>query len=141
METKIVSEITEKAENEIVYDIDEGLSFIKDFIKRTSSKAKPFYKLSKKMNGKEPEKQKKETFKFCKEELLNQWMFSFGNKFYKNMELNFIEIDDLYTYILGFFILGNSEKKEMKEKRDELICKTIFEMTQRMHENKEANKK
>lgn len=135
MKKKIVSDLKEAKPNDIIYDIDFGIELLKEFIKKTFLHTKDFKKLSKKMNGKDKEKQEKELHKFCKEKLLKQWNFIFSSKFYVRDEMLKIEDKVLYTYILGVFISGHSELPNVKNNLNKLLANTIYELTQRAVEN------
>lgn len=133
MEKKIVNDLNEAKENDIVYDIDFALELLKEFIKKTFIHTKDFKKLSKKMNGKDKEKQEKELHKFCKEKLLNQWNYIFSSKFYSRNELENIEDKILYTYILGVFISGHSELPNIKNNINKILANSIYELTERVY--------
>jgi len=131
METKIVSNLEEAKENDIIYDIDKGLSLLKEFIKKTAIHTKEFYKISKKMKGRDGKEQKKQLFKFSKEHLLNSFNFYFSSKFFINNELTFLEEEILHNYILGIFISGHSNLPNVKNNLDKILANTIYEMSQR----------
>lgn len=136
METKIVQDLEEAKENDVVYDIDKGISLLKEFIKKTAIHTKEFYKISKKMKGRDAKEQKKQLFKFSKEKLLNSFNFSFSSKFFILNELDFLEEEVLHNYILGIFISGHSNLPNVKNNLDKILANTIYEISQRSFKNR-----
>lgn len=134
MQSKIVTDVNEAKPNDLIYDIDLGVDLLKDFLQKTSVHAKDFKKLSKKMDGKNKNKQQKDLNKFCKDKLLNQWNFYFKDKFYTRNELENLSEDIEYTYILGIFISGNSELPNIKNNLNKVLANSIYELTQRASE-------
>ena len=136
METKIVNNLEEAKENDIVYDIDKGIILLKEFIHKTALHTKEFYKISKKMKGRDGKEQKKQLIKFSKEKLLNSFKFYFSSKFFISNELEFLEEEVLHNYILGIFISGHSSLPNVKNNLDKILANTIYEISQRSFNNR-----
>lgn len=144
--TKIVQSETEANGNEVVYDIEKGVEALNDFIKDTFSHTKDYYKLTKKMNGKDPNSQKKLSYKFCKNNLKGKFVSRIEDSFFKNKELDYIPEEKLNVYILGVFIVGNSREEKMKANKDTIFAKVLreiceFSMNNRMVKNNNGEEK
>lgn len=115
IESKIVSseEEANKEKNKIIYDLDKAVILLMNFNKKSVSKAKQFKKIGKKFNGANPEKQKKEIFKYIEKELAPIFYNEFSSKFYKNNELEGLDKEILNTYIFGAFLEGHAKKLEL----------------------------
>lgn len=124
----------EVKENEIVYDIDQGILAVKEFLKKTTIHTKEYKKLTKKMDGANPEKQKKELHKFAKEKLENTFKFVMKD-YFKLGELDMAP-EIIQTYVSGLFIIGNTNDKNIKPNIDKIIAHSLYEMSKRAMENK-----
>lgn len=137
--TRTVRDEGEAKPGETMYDIDQGVVSIKEFIKKTSSHAKAFKKLAKRMNGFDAAKQKKDTFKFAKEKLLFQFKINVVEKFFRNDEMSYLTEDEAFTYILGIFIAGNSQEPNIKTNIEKIYAKTLMEICERSMNNRLLN--
>ena len=109
METRIVSSLEEVGnESALIYDIDNGVSLIENFNRKSSRFQKAFKKLSKKQKDTDPNYQKKIVFKFVKENLLPIWKQEVESKFWTTGEMDFLDKEVIYTYIFGAFVTGHS---------------------------------
>lgn len=135
IKTKIVESVeeAEKEKNGVIYDLDAGVVLLMNFNKKSVSKAKNFKKVGKKFNGADPERQKKEIFKFIDKELAPIFYNEFTSKFYKNDELEGLDKEIINTYIFGAFIEGHAKKLELniplmfKNLIKELTDRAVFE--------------
>jgi len=136
LESKVVSSLeeAEKQKNGIIYDLDQGVVLLMNFNKKSVSKAKAFKKIAKKFNGADPEKQKKEIFKFINKELAPLFYNEFTSKFYKNDELDGLDKNILNTYIFGAFLEGHAKKLEVNIPT--LFKNLIKELTDRANAEK-----
>lgn len=123
---------TEVKENEVVYDIDEGIAAVKEFIKKTSMHTKDYKKLTKKMDGSNADRQKKELYKFSKEKLENTFRFVMKD-YFKLGELD-LSSEVIQTYVSGLFIIGNTHDKNIKPNIDKIIAHSLYEMSKRAME-------
>lgn len=132
-EIRVYNETPEKVkENEVVYDIDEGIAGVKEFLIKTNMHTKEYSKLTKKMDGLNQTKQKKELSKFAKEKLENSFKFIMKD-YFKLGELD-LPNEILLTYISGLFIVGNSHDKSIKPNVDKIIAHSLYEMSKRTME-------
>lgn len=131
MQAKIVNSIeeTESIENKIVYDIDNGVECVKNFIRKTVPLSKDFKKLVKKQEGRSEKDQKKLVFDFVNKNLKNTFNYEVSRNFFVNDELNFLNEEVLNTYIFGTFVTGHSKKLE--ENHDKIYARILLEMSTR----------
>jgi hypothetical protein len=142
-ELEVTSKIVESEEeankeaNKIVYDLDNAVILLMNFNKKSVSKAKNFKKIAKKFNGSDPEKQKKEIFKYIEKELAPIFFNEFSSKFYFNGELDGLDKEILNTYIFGAFLEGHAKKLELNIPL--MFKKLVKELTDRAVEEKRKN--
>ena len=129
-----IDEATKK-ENR-VYDIDLGIKCLNNFIKRTISYRKNYKKLTKKMDGKNPAQQKKDNFKFARKYLLKDFKSSVVDVFFTNDEMSYLSEEDVFTYILGVFIAGNSQEPNIKNNINKIYAKVLQELCERSLKNR-----
>jgi len=106
----------------------EVVSHLKNFIKKTIRYTKQFKKIGKKMNGNNPNKQKKIINQFVKDNLLQHWekevVETILPAFYSLSE------EEQYTYIAGAFIIANSQK--FKTEGDHILYTLYAEISQKL---------
>jgi hypothetical protein len=125
--TKTIEEANKIAgENDLVYDIDKGISLVKVFSKKSINTTKSFYKLTKKLDKKDYKYKQKGFAKFYKENLKFIWEKEVESTFFKQNELKELTEEELINYILGLYIVAHSEK--FKEQKDAIIAKTLAEI-------------
>lgn len=139
--SKLTTSVEEayKEKNGIVIDLDLGVELLRNFNKKTLSKAKEFKKYAKKFNGKNQEFQKNKVIKFMKEELYVFFQREFLDKFYLNKEYEVLDKDIIAVYIFGTFLEGHATTTQIDIPTQFKLV--IVEMTQRIYEElaKKAN--
>ena len=104
------------------------VSHLKKFIKKTIRHTKQFKKIGKKMNGNNPNKQKKIINQFVKDNLLQHWekevVETILPDFYSLSE------EEQYTYIAGAFIVANSQR--FKIEGDHILYTLYAEISQKL---------
>jgi hypothetical protein len=138
MNSKIISsmEDAKKYDNAIIYDIDDGIELVKNFIKKTIPLAKEFKKVGKKQNGKDPFEQEKIVINFVKKFLFESFNKEFVDKFFINNELSYLEPKVLYIYIFGLFVIGHSKNLDANQTQEQVIARTLTELSSRAFNEK-----
>jgi len=100
-------------EQDINFNMEDAVEKMGAFVSKTVSFTRPFGKMAKKMDGKDPEKQKERSLDFCQKKLRGIWDHTFLKPVFGE-KANVLSDEEINTYILGTFITGHSKEFRTK---------------------------
>ena len=124
-------ELGYKNVNETVIDLDAGVELIVDFNTKTTTQAREFRKLSKKLQNKDDAYKQKGIIKFIKKEVFPAYKVEFLDKFYKGGEYEVLDEKVLLTYCFGAFLGAHATNSQMDFPA--MLKMLIIEMTNRIY--------
>lgn len=124
MQSKIVSDLSDVKESDMVYDIDVGVNSVLLFLDKTELHRKEFDKLVSKNRS---------LSSFFRNKLYYTWNHILKESFYRNGELNNISVKELEKYVLGIYKVSKATDENLKRNRDRIIANALYELTERLH--------